>query len=105
MSALRIACIGGDGTGPEVTAEALKVLRAVAGTVSIELDVADYDLGGDRYLRTGEILPDGVLENCATSMPSSSARSAIPTWRRGFSKKACCWSCGFSWTNTSTCAP
>ncbi len=50
--------IGGDGIGPEVVAEALKVVRAAG----IDLDTVDYDLGGDRYLRTGEVLPDAVLE-------------------------------------------
>ena len=61
MSTLRIACMGGDGTGPEVSAEALKVLRAVASAESIDVEVANYDLGGERYLRTGEVLPDSVL--------------------------------------------
>ena len=50
--------IGGDGIGPEVVAEALKVVRAAG----VQLDTVDYDLGGARYLRTGEVLPDGVLE-------------------------------------------
>jgi 3-isopropylmalate dehydrogenase len=50
--------IGGDGIGPEVTAEALKVVRAAG----VSLDTAEFDLGGARYLRTGEVLPDSVLE-------------------------------------------
>jgi 3-isopropylmalate dehydrogenase len=54
----RIGVIGGDGIGPEVTAEAMKVVRATG----IALDVVDYDLGGARWLRDGEILPDSVLE-------------------------------------------
>jgi len=54
----RVGIIGGDGIGPEVTAEALKVVRA-AGVV---LDTTDYDLGGRRYLATGEVLPDAILE-------------------------------------------
>ena len=54
----KIAVLGGDGIGPEVTAEALKV---VAGA-GVSLDTTEYDLGGRRYLRTGEILPDSVLE-------------------------------------------
>src|SRR5207237_3159426 len=53
-----VAVIGGDGIGPEVLAEALKVVRAAG----VELDLTDYDLGGARYLRTGEVLPDSVLE-------------------------------------------
>jgi len=50
--------IGGDGIGPEVLVEALKVVRAVG----IDLDTVEFDLGGARYLRTGEVLPDAVLD-------------------------------------------
>lgn len=63
---LRVAVIGGDGTGPEVAKEGLKVLNAVAQLEKIKLDVHDYDLGGDRYLRTGEILPPSVLKELDT---------------------------------------
>jgi 3-isopropylmalate dehydrogenase len=59
---LRIAVLGGDGTGPEVAAEGVKVLRAVAKLEGFSLETRDYDLGGDRYLKTGEILPDSVLK-------------------------------------------
>ena len=54
----KVGVIGGDGIGPEVIAEALKVVRA-AGVV---LDTTQYDLGGARYLRDGTVLPDAVLE-------------------------------------------
>jgi len=54
----RVGIIGGDGIGPEVVGEALKVVRAAG----VELDPVDYDLGGRRYLATGEVLPDAVLE-------------------------------------------
>ncbi|MDP9402181.1 MAG: 3-isopropylmalate dehydrogenase [Actinomycetota bacterium] len=54
----RVAVIAGDGIGPEVLAEALKVVRASG----VALDTVDYDLGGARYLRTGETLPDSVLD-------------------------------------------
>src|SRR6201996_5395504 len=59
-SAIRLAAIGGDGIGPEVPAEALKVLRAAAPDVTV--DVTDYDLGARRWHRTSETLPDAVLE-------------------------------------------
>jgi len=59
---LKIAVIGGDGTGPEVAAEAIKVLAAVAKLEGIEFETTDYDFGGDRYLRTGEILPTGAVD-------------------------------------------
>jgi 3-isopropylmalate dehydrogenase len=58
MARHRIAVIGGDGIGPEVTAEAIKVLRAAG----VDLDTVDYELGGQRYLRDGEILSDETLE-------------------------------------------
>jgi 3-isopropylmalate dehydrogenase len=59
-STLRLAVIGGDGIGPEVTAEALKVLRVAAPDVTF--DTTDYDLGARRWHRSGETLPDTVLE-------------------------------------------
>ena len=58
-SAIRLAVIGGDGIGPEVTAEALKVLRVAAPDVTF--DTTDYDLGARRWHRSGETLPDTVL--------------------------------------------
>jgi 3-isopropylmalate dehydrogenase len=63
---LRVAVIGGDGTGPEVTAEAVKVLKAVAALEGIRYELVDFDLGGQRYLRTGETLPRSVLDELRT---------------------------------------
>ncbi|HEB74819.1 MAG TPA: 3-isopropylmalate dehydrogenase [Nitrospirae bacterium] len=57
-----IAVIAGDGTGPEVVREGIKVLESAAERFGFKLDFTRYDLGGDRYLRTGETLPDGVIE-------------------------------------------
>jgi 3-isopropylmalate dehydrogenase len=57
---ITLAVIGGDGIGPEVVAEALKVLRAAAPEVTIS--ETSYDLGARRWHRTGETLPDAVLE-------------------------------------------
>ena len=53
----RVAVIGGDGIGPEVTTEALKVVKAAG----IELETTGFDLGGARYLRDGEVLSDATL--------------------------------------------
>lgn len=64
MTKQRLAVIGGDGIGPEVTAEALKVLRAVAGPDTFE--EIHYDLGAERWQRTGEVLPDSVLAELGT---------------------------------------
>jgi 3-isopropylmalate dehydrogenase len=58
----RIAVMPGDGTGPEVVREAVKVVQAVAAMERFKLELVHYDLGGDRYLSTGEILPASVLD-------------------------------------------
>jgi 3-isopropylmalate dehydrogenase len=58
VSTYRVGLIGGDGIGPEVVAEALKVV----GATGVTLSTTEYDLGADRYIRTGEVLPDQVLE-------------------------------------------
>ncbi len=61
MKTYDIAVIGGDGTGPEVIHEALKVLDAAAKKFDLKLNYTHYDIGGARYLKTGEVLPDSVL--------------------------------------------
>jgi 3-isopropylmalate dehydrogenase len=58
----KIAVIPGDGTGPEVTLEALKVLKAACDKHGVKYETQDYDFGGDRYLSTGDILPDGAVD-------------------------------------------
>jgi len=63
---LRVAVIGGDGTGPEVAAEGVKVLKAVCADEGIAVSLKDFDLGGDRYLATGEILPDDIRDELGT---------------------------------------
>jgi 3-isopropylmalate dehydrogenase len=61
MKSYPIAVIGGDGTGPEVVREALKVLDVAAGKFGFKLEPTDFDFGGDRFLRTGEVLPDSAV--------------------------------------------
>jgi 3-isopropylmalate dehydrogenase len=58
----KIAVIPGDGTGPEVVREGVKVLEAAASKFGFKLDLVNYDLGGDRYLKTGEICPASVIK-------------------------------------------
>ena len=58
----KIAVIPGDGTGPEVVREGLKVLEAVSQKYNFKYEAINYDFGGDRYLKTGEILPDSALK-------------------------------------------
>ena len=58
----RIAVLGGDGTGPEVVAEGLKVLAAVAKLEKIKYKLTEFDYGGERYLKTGKIISDEEVE-------------------------------------------
>jgi 3-isopropylmalate dehydrogenase len=62
VAGYRIAVIGGDGIGPEVVGEALKVLDAVEALEGFTTERTEFDLGGRRYLATGEVLSDATLE-------------------------------------------
>ncbi|MCL5023273.1 MAG: 3-isopropylmalate dehydrogenase [Nitrospirae bacterium] len=59
----KIAVIGGDGTGPEVVAEGLKVLNAASAKYGFKLDYTNFDFGGERYLKTGELLPESIFDD------------------------------------------
>jgi len=61
--ALKLAVLPGDGTGPEVVDEALKVLKAIAKAENFEYTTEAFDFGGDRYLKTGHIIDDNDLAN------------------------------------------
>ena len=52
---MKIGVIGGDGTGPEVAREGIKVLGAVSKLENFSYELQDFDFGGERYLRTGEV--------------------------------------------------
>ena len=58
----KIAVVPGDGTGPEVVAEAVKVLKATADKFKFKVELTNFDFGGERYKRTGETLPDSAVE-------------------------------------------
>lgn len=58
----KIAVLPGDGTGPEVVVEGMKVLHAAAEKFGFTLDTQTYDFGGDRFLRTGEVLPENAAD-------------------------------------------
>ncbi|MEI6085854.1 MAG: isocitrate/isopropylmalate family dehydrogenase, partial [Verrucomicrobiota bacterium] len=62
MKSYNIGVIPGDGTGPEVVREAIKVLEVAQRKFGFKLNYTNYDLGGERYLKTGETLPDSVIE-------------------------------------------
>jgi 3-isopropylmalate dehydrogenase len=67
MSEYAVAVVGGDGTGPEVVAEAVKVLEAASAKHQFALDLQPVELGGERYLRTGETLPGDALTQLRAS--------------------------------------
>ena len=58
----KIAVMPGDGTGPEVTAEAVKVLKTAADKFGFKVDLTEFDFGGERYMKTGETLPVSGVE-------------------------------------------
>jgi 3-isopropylmalate dehydrogenase len=62
MKTYNIAVMPGDGTGPEVVREGIKVLDVAASRYGIKLNYENYDFGAERYLRTGETLPDSAIE-------------------------------------------
>ncbi len=62
MKTYKIAAIGGDGTGPEVLQEGLKVLKVLEDKCGFKCEITNYDFGGDRYIATGEVLPDSAAE-------------------------------------------
>jgi 3-isopropylmalate dehydrogenase len=62
MKSYNIAVVPGDGTGPEVVAEGMKVLDAVSKRFDFKLNYTNFDFGGERYLNTGEVLPDGAVD-------------------------------------------
>jgi 3-isopropylmalate dehydrogenase len=60
---VKLGVLAGDGVGPEVTTEALEVLATVSRGQDFEYELVPFDLGGERYLRTGEVLPDAELRS------------------------------------------
>ncbi|MGQ9570985.1 MAG: 3-isopropylmalate dehydrogenase [Thermodesulfovibrionales bacterium] len=62
MKSYNIAVLPGDGTGPEVIREGIKVLNALSERSGFKLNFTFYDFGGERYLKTGETLPESALE-------------------------------------------
>ena len=60
-----ISVIPGDGTGPEVVTEGIKILQTLADKFGFKLNFTYYDIGGEHYKETGEILPENILESIA----------------------------------------
>lgn len=86
MKSYNIAVIPGDGTGPEVIAEGIKVLNAASTRFGFKLKLNYFDFGGDRYLRTGEILPEGAvvsLPQFAFTHYGAGVKSSLVFLRKG----------------------
>ncbi len=73
----KMAVVPGNGTDRKVIADGLKVLQSMAATESIKYELTRYDLKGERYQKTGDILPDSVLEEFKNLIPSIWEPSAI----------------------------
>ena len=76
----RIAVIPGDGIGPEVLREAIRVLRHLQKTRGLELELVDFDWGAEKFLRDGITLPDGALEMLTAEFDAilAGARRRLP---------------------------
>ena len=59
----KIAVLPGDGTGPEVVEQGVKVLKAAGSKFDFKMDLEYFDFGGERYKRTGEVLPESAVED------------------------------------------
>jgi 3-isopropylmalate dehydrogenase len=76
-----IGVIAGDGVGPEVVREGLAVLEAVAGRDGLLYEVIPFEIGGERYLKTGEVLPDATLDalrQCAAIFLGAVGHPGVP---------------------------
>ena len=62
MNSYKIAVMGGDGTGPEVIREGVKVLKVLEEKAGFKCEYQDFDFGGDRYMKTNEVLPDSASD-------------------------------------------
>ena len=102
---VKLAVVPGDGIGPEVIGEGLKVLKVAAAQHDLAFETTEYELGADLWHRTGEALPASVQEELAQQEAIylgavGDPRSPAESW-----SAACCSSCASTSTTTSTCAP
>src|SRR5207302_6312701 len=78
---IKLGVVAGDGVGPEVIAESLKVLAVVARSEGIAYELAPVDIGGERYLRTGDVLPEEALaelRGCAAILLGAVGHPKVP---------------------------
>jgi isocitrate/isopropylmalate dehydrogenase len=103
MATYKIALLPGDGTGPEVLREGVKVLKAASDRYGFSFETQEYDFGGDRYLKTKEVLPDSAIDELRQ------LRRHLPGRHRPSRRQArhpgeghLLLGCASSWTSTST---
>ena len=96
---MRLAIIAGDGIGPEVVGEGLKVLDAVLPDV----EKTSYDLGARRFHATGEVLPDSVLDELRAHDAILLGAIGDPSVPSGVLERGLLLRSGSSWTTTSIC--
>ena len=77
MKNYKLALIPGDGTGPEVIREGMKVLEAASKKFGFKFEAVNFDFGGERYLRTGEVLPESAIEDFKKFTVNSNKASHI----------------------------
>ena len=88
MARYEIGVLGGDGIGPEVTQEAVRVLETAATAFDFELRVREYDYGSERYLKTGELLPDEALDGMREHHAILLGAIGDPRVERGLAERA-----------------
>ena len=97
---LNLAVIGGDGIGPEVVAEGLKVLDAATAPSGLKVSTTEYDLGARRWHATGETLPASVLEELRGHDAILLGAIGDPGVPSGVLERGCCSRSGSRWTTT-----
>ena len=100
-----IAVIPGDGTGPEVVREGKKVLSAVASKFGFCLNYEEFDFGGDRYLKTGEVLPESASEQLKKFDSIFLGAIGHPDVKPGILEKGIPLNSASTWISTSTFVP
>ena len=92
MTPIRVAVIGGDGIGPEVTEQARRVLETLSSAGLVSIGFTEFPHGADHYLETGETLSDESFARLRDDFePSSSVRSAIRACRTVGTRGISCW--------------
>ena len=102
MKTYRVAVVGGDGTGPEVVAEAVKVLEAAAQRYGFTLDLTPIELGWIAICEPGRRFPGKSSPKCVSRMPSCSGLSGTLMSHPASSSRTSCSGCDGNWASTST---